>query len=100
MAQLGAKLWKKYGALQYTEAIGDDLAPKGTVTRFPKLAKTKSGETVVFSFIVYKSRKHRDSVNKKVMSDPVMNDPKMKNMVMPFDPKRMAYGGFKALVEW
>jgi uncharacterized protein YbaA (DUF1428 family) len=102
MAGMMAKLTKKYGALEYLEAVGDDMNPKMMgmkFTKFPKLAKTKSDETVVFSFIVYKSKKHRDSVNAKIMKDPVMNDPKMKDMPMPFDMKRMAYGGFKTIVE-
>ena len=63
------------------------------------MTKTKSDETVIFSFIIYKSRAHRDAVNKKVMSDPSMNDPKNKNKPMPFDIKRMSYGGFKTFVE-
>ena len=67
---------------------------------FPQLAKTRPGETVVFSFIVYKSRAHRDAVNRKVMKDPVMTDPKNKDIKLPFDVKRMVYGGFKAKVEY
>ncbi|MGV8150304.1 MAG: DUF1428 domain-containing protein [Candidatus Woesearchaeota archaeon] len=105
MAQLGGKLWKKHGALEYLECVGDDLKPNMgmgpmKILTFPKMTKTKSDETVVFSFITYKSRKHRDEVNKKVMSDPSMNDPKNKNMKMPFDMKKMAYGGFNAIVEF
>ncbi|MDQ1284323.1 MAG: hypothetical protein QG620_671 [Patescibacteria group bacterium] len=102
MAGMMAKLTKKYGALECLEAAGDDLDPKMMgmkFTKFPALAKAKPGETVVFSFIVYKSKKHRDQVNAKIMKDPVMNDPKMKDKPMPFDMKRMAYGGFKAIVE-
>ena len=103
MAELGRKVWRKHGALDYKECIGDDLIPKGMggmkVLTFPKLAKTKAGETVVFSYILFKSRAHRDAVNKKVMKDPMMNDPKFANMPMPFDMKRMAYGGFKTIVE-
>lgn len=101
MAQDGAKMWKKFGALEYFECVGDDLNPKSMGMKFftfPKLAKTKPGETVVFSFIVYKSRKHRDQVNAKVMKK-MMSDPKNKDMVMPFDVKRMAYGGFETIVE-
>lgn len=98
MARMGAKIWKKYGALAYYECVGDDLnVPFGL--GFPKMAKLKRGETVVFSFIVYKSRSQRDSINKKVMHDPSMNDPDMmKNM--PFDMKRFSMGGFKVLVSW
>ena len=103
MAKIGAKLWKKYGALDYKECVGDDLFPKGMPgmkpAQFPKLAKAKSDETVVFSYIVFKSRKHRDEVNAKVMKDPIMNDPKNKDMSMPFEMKRMAYGGFEVIVE-
>jgi uncharacterized protein YbaA (DUF1428 family) len=102
MAKMMAKLTTKYGALEYIEAVGDDLEPKMEgvkFTKFPQLAKTKPDETVVFSFIVYKSRKHRDAVNAKIMKDPSMNDPKMKDKPMPFDMKRMAYGGFSTIVE-
>jgi uncharacterized protein YbaA (DUF1428 family) len=99
MAKLGAKLWKKYGALEYFECVGDDLKSTWGSAEFPKLAKTKPGETVVFSFIVYKSRTHRDRVNAKVMADPVMNDPKNAPKSMPFDIKRMVYGGFRVIVD-
>lgn len=101
MAKMGAEIWKKFGALEYIEAVGEDLNPKSmgvTFLTFPKLAKTKPGETVVFSFIVFKSRAHRDQVNAKVMKQ-MMSDPKNKDMQMPFDMKRMAYGGFEAIVE-
>lgn len=101
MSQAMGKLMKKYGALEYLECVGDDLSPKMNgmkFTKFPQLVKTKPGETVVFSFITFKSRAHRDQVNAKVMKDPVMNDPKFKDQPMPFDMKRMAYGGFKTIV--
>lgn len=102
MAEWGAQTWKKHGALQYFECIGDDLkVHKNMGQGFGKLAKLKPGETVAFSWIVYKSRKHRDEVNKKVMEE--MNDPvnqeKYKDKPMPFDMKRFAYGGFKPIVE-
>lgn len=103
MAQAGGKMWKKHGALSYKECIGDDLKPnmgKMKVLNFIQLAKPRKGEIVVFSFIVYKSRLHRDKVNAKVMKDPSMNDPQWKDKPMPFDLKRMAYGGFKAIVEF
>jgi uncharacterized protein YbaA (DUF1428 family) len=100
MAQMGAKMWKKHGALDYKECIVDDAKPKGVTFNFPKMAKLKKGETVWFSYITFKSRKHRDEVNKKVMSDPTMNDPKWANMPMPMDMKRMAYGGFKVIVSF
>jgi len=96
MAQKAGKIWKEHGALDYKECVGDDLFIKGTKP-FPRQLKVKPGEAVVFSWIVYRSRAQRDRVNKKVMSDPRlanMMDPK----AMPFDPKRMLYGGFKVLV--
>lgn len=103
MARIMAKMCKKYGALDYKECMGDDMRPKGMggmkFTYFPQMANAQKGETVWFSFIVYKSRKHRDEVNAKIMKDPVMNDPKMQEMPMPFDMKRMAYGGFTVEVD-
>ena len=100
MAKMGGKLWKKHGALEYFECAGDDMDPKGMAgVNFPKMAGARRGETVFFSFIVYKSRADRDRINKKVMSDPSMNDPKYKDKPMPFDMKRMTYGGFKVFVE-
>jgi uncharacterized protein YbaA (DUF1428 family) len=95
MAKLGAKIWKEHGALEYVECVGDDLATN-VGTTFPRLAKTRPGETVCFSFIVYKSRAHRDAVNKKVMTDPRMAKAPSP---IPFDLKRMAFGGFKAIVD-
>ena len=96
IAQRAGKLWREHGALEYRECVGDDLKTKMGIA-FPRLAKVKSGETVCFSWIVYKSRAHRDRVNAKVMKDPRMA--KMMNEPMPFDMKRMAYGGFKVLVD-
>ena len=97
MAKQAGKIWREHGALEYRECVGDDLKVKMGL-QFPRLSRLKSGETVFFSWIVYKSRAHRDSVNKKVMQDPRMA--KMMNMkAMPFDVRRMAYGGFKALVD-
>lgn len=100
IAKLAGKVWMEHGALEYKECVGDDLKIKGMhpLSLFPKLAKLKAGETVLFSFIVYKSRQHRDRVNAKVMKDPrlaTMMDPKKS----PFDMKRMTYGGFKVLVD-
>lgn len=95
MAKMGEKLWRKYGALDYKECWGDDLKASWSMP-FPKQLKLKPDETVVFSYIVFKSKKHRDQVNAKVMKDPSMNDPKYKEM--PFDIKRMCYGGFKVIV--
>ncbi len=97
MAKKAGKVWREHGALQYVECAADDVK-KGKVTSFPQSVKLKAGETVVFAYIVYKSRKHRDSVLKKVMSDPriqEMCNPKK----MPFDGKRMFWGGFKSIVE-
>ncbi|MEN9626340.1 MAG: hypothetical protein RL557_668 [archaeon] len=102
MAQQGRKLWKKYGALDYKECIGDDVHPNTggmKASSFPQIAKLKKGETVWFSFIVFKSKKHRDQVNAKVMKDPLMSQEHWKDKPMPFDMKRMAYGGFKVSVE-
>ncbi len=99
MAKIGKKLWKKYGALDYKECIGQDLTPKDIKMTFPTIAKCKPDETVVFSYIVFKSRKHRDQVNAKVMKDPLMNDPNFKDKPMPFDMKRFAYAGFEVIVE-
>jgi uncharacterized protein YbaA (DUF1428 family) len=96
IAAKAGKIWLEYGALDYRECVGDDLNIKGVLS-FHKLAKTKPGETVAFSYIVYKSRAHRDRVNAKVMKDPRLTD-MMKGKKMPFDVKRMAYGGFKTLV--
>ncbi|MEX2054744.1 MAG: DUF1428 domain-containing protein [Candidatus Andersenbacteria bacterium] len=99
MAATAGKIWRKYGALDYKECVGDDLKPKGIVFTFPKAVNLKPSETVVFSYIVYKSRAHRDRVNAKVMKDPLMNDPKYTDKTMPFDMKRMAFGGFKVIVD-
>jgi len=97
MAQKAGKVWRDHGALEFRECVADDVKP-GKHTSFPQSVKLKPGETVVFSYIVYKSRAHRDRVNAKVMKDPRlanMMDPK----AMPFDGKRMFWGGFKVLVE-
>ena len=101
MASEAGKIWKKYGALEYLECMGDDMksVEKWNGLAFPKMTKAKPGEVVFFSFIVYQSKKHRNQVNAKVMKDPVLNDPKNKDMPMPFDIKKMAYGGFKTVVE-
>jgi uncharacterized protein YbaA (DUF1428 family) len=94
MATLGSKVWREHGALAYRECVGDDLDVKG-VRPFAKTVSAKAGETIVFAWITYKSRAHRDQVNAKVMKDPRMKAPAKP----PFDIKRMAYGGFKVLVE-
>jgi uncharacterized protein YbaA (DUF1428 family) len=95
MSQMAGKIWKEHGALEYRECAGDDLAVKFGLP-FPKMMKLKATETPVFSWIVYKSRAHRDSVNAKVMKDPRL---KGGEKSMPFDVKRMAYGGFKVFVD-
>lgn len=97
MARKAGKVWREYGALDYLESVADDVKP-GKLTSFPQSVKLKPGEVVVFSWIVYKSRKHRDQVNKKVMSDPRIAG-MMDLKAMPFDGKRMIYGGFKSIVE-
>lgn len=98
MASEANKVWMRFGALDYKECMIDDAKPKDVVFTFPKMAKTKPGEVVWFSYIVFKSRKHRDTVNKKVMA--YFTKEYGKDMgQMPFDMKRMAYGGFKAVVE-
>lgn len=100
MAKMGEKIWMKHGALEYFECVGDDLEPESMPgMTFLKMAETKPGETVVFSFIIFESRAHRDKVNAMVMSDPEMNDSAWKDKPMPFDIERMAYGGFKVIVE-
>jgi len=96
MARKAGKVWREHGALEYRECVGDDLKVKMGLP-FPKLVKAKPSETVVFSYIVYKSRAHRDKVNAKVMADKRLTGPGMPKE-MPFDIKRMAYGGFKTLV--
>ena len=90
------QLWLEHGALDYWECVGDDVKP-GKLTSFPQSVKLKAGETVLFSWIVYKSRAHRDQVNAKVMSDPRL-DKLMQGKRVPFDGKRMIFGGFKTLV--
>jgi uncharacterized protein YbaA (DUF1428 family) len=97
ISQRAGKVWRKHGALEYRECAGDDMNVKFGLP-FPKLAKSKPGETVLFSWIVFKSRKHRDRVNAKVMKDPQLLK-MMKSESMPFDMKRMAYGGFRVFVE-
>ncbi len=97
MARKAGKIWREYGALAYVECVADDVKP-GKSTSFPQSVKLKPDEVVVFSWIVYKSRKERDRINAKVMSDPRLA-PMMDPKAMPFDGKRMFWGGFKAIVE-
>ena len=91
------KIWRQYGALEYVEAVGDDLNVKMGVS-FKRAAKVKPGEVALFSFIVYKSKRQRDAVNKKVMKDPRLAD-MMDPANSPFNVKRMAYGGFRTIVD-
>ena len=95
MARKAGKVWREHGALEYRECVADDVKP-GKITSFPQSVKLKRGETVVFSWIVYRSRAHRDRVNAKVMKDPRITgmDPKD----MPFDARRMFFGGFDVIV--
>jgi uncharacterized protein YbaA (DUF1428 family) len=98
MARRGAKVWKEHGALEYVESIADDVS-WGKRTSFQRAVKmNRRSETVVFSYIVYKSKGDRDRIMKKVMSDPRMKD-MMDMKKLPFDAKRMIYGGFRAMVE-
>ena len=97
LSRKAGKLWREHGALSYRECVADD-APVGKVTSFPQSVKLKRGETVVFSWIEYKSRAHRDRVNKKVMEDPRLSA-MMSEKDMPFDGQRMIYGGFEVVVE-
>jgi uncharacterized protein YbaA (DUF1428 family) len=97
IAQKCGKVWREHGALQYVESVADDVKP-GKYTSFPQSVKLKRGEVVVFSFVLYKSRKQRDRVLGKVMKDPRLAK-LMNPKAMPFDGKRMFWGGFKAIVE-
>ena len=97
VAQQAGKVWKEHGALDYCECVGEDLKAPGMMS-FRKSARSKPGETVVFSWIVYKSKADRNRVVKKVMKDPRLAD-MMKPDAMPFDVRRMAYGGFKMIVD-
>jgi len=97
MARKAGRIWREHGALEYRECVADDVKP-GKLPSFPQSVKLKAGETVVFAWIVFRSRRDRDRINDRVMKDPrlaAMMDPKS----MPFDAKRMFWGGFKGLVE-
>jgi uncharacterized protein YbaA (DUF1428 family) len=95
IARKASKVWRDHGALEYRECVGDDLHPKGAYP-FTRLARCKPGETVVFAYIVYRSRAHRDRVNAKVMKDKRLAG--MTEADVPFDVRRMAYGGFRVFV--
>lgn len=95
LAKKAARVWMEHGALEYRECVGEDLNVKFGIP-FPAMVSPKRGETIVFAWVVYKSRAHRDKVNAKVMADPRL-ECDMENM--PFDCKRMSYGGFEVLVD-
>lgn len=97
MARKAGKVWREHGAIAYVECVGDDV-PEGKTTSFPQSVKLKRGEVVVFSWIVYKSRAQRDRINKRVMADPRLAD-MMDPKALPFDGKRMFWGGFKTIVD-
>ena len=96
IARKAGKIWREHGALEYRECVAEDVKP-GEVTSFPQSVNLKRGETVVFSWIVFRSRAHRDKVNAKVMADPRLADMDAKDM--PVDMKRMVYGGFETIVD-
>ena len=98
MAKRAGRVWRDHGALEYRECQGDDLEVKGGLMPFPRGIRTKRNETVFFSWVVYRSRAHRDRVNALVMKDPRIVR-MMKSKVMPFDADRMLYGGFKTVVD-
>jgi uncharacterized protein YbaA (DUF1428 family) len=97
MANLGRRVWMDHGAVEYFECVGDDLEVQGGVINFLGLTQAKEDETVIFAWILYKSRAHRDAVNKKVMADKRMTG--FEHTSMPFEMQRMTYGGFKGIVE-
>ena len=97
MARKAGKIWREHGALEYRECVAEDVKP-GELTSFPESVELKRGETVVFAWIVFRSRAHRDRVNAKVMEDPRLAD-EMSSKDMPFDTKRMIYGGFDVVVD-
>ncbi|HSD68687.1 MAG TPA: DUF1428 domain-containing protein [Woeseiaceae bacterium] len=97
MSSLAGKVWREHGALEYVECVADDVK-SGKLTSFPQSVMMKRGETVLFSWIVYKSRKHRDRVNAKVMKDPRLAH-MMDAKSMPFDGRRMFWGGFRSIVD-
>lgn len=99
MATQGGEVWMKYGALDYKECVLEDAKPPHVLLPFGKLANAGKNDTVIFSYILYKSRAHRDVVNKKVMKDPAMDPKAWEGKSMPFDMKRMSFGGFEVIVD-
>lgn len=102
IAEDAGKIWMKHGALEYVECVGEDMdaSKEWSKVPFPLLARCKEGEVPVFSFIIYKSREHRDEVNKKVMADPYMNSDAVTKIQMPFRMEDMGYGGFQSIVDY
>lgn len=100
MAKEGQKAWKKFGALDYKECVIDDEKPKHVTMTFRKMTNAKPGEMIVFSFITFRSRKHRDQVNAKVMAYMEEKYANQKDMSMPFDMDKMAYAGFEVMVDY
>ena len=96
IAARAGRIWKRHGALDYIEAVGDDLTPAGTTANFKKASRAKPSETVIFAFVVFRSKAHRNAVNKKVFKDPELA--KMMQAIS-YDMRRMAYGGFKVIVD-
>ena len=99
MAHKAGEVWMEHGALEFKECVADDMEDKGFCATFPATIGVRDGETVVFSYIVFRSREHRDDVNARVMSDPRIKEA-MAGASMPFDCKRMTYGGFRPIVEF
>lgn len=95
MARLGCQVWKEYGALSYVECVGDDI-PYGELTSFPRAVQAQEDETVIFSWIVYDNKESRDAIMTKVMADPRLES-QMENL--PFDGKRMIFGGFEMMIQ-
>jgi uncharacterized protein YbaA (DUF1428 family) len=98
IASQAAAIWREHGALEYRECVGESLEVQMGTTSFPAIAGTKPGETVIFAYAAFESRAHRDEVNAKIFADPRMNE-MCQQAAMPFDPSRMAYGGFQTIVE-
>lgn len=96
LAQTAAEIWKEHGALEYVECVAEDVKP-GEVTSFPQSVKLQEDETVIFSWIVYESREERDRINEKAMKDPRLADMKPENL--PFDGKRLFWGGFEMMIK-
>jgi uncharacterized protein YbaA (DUF1428 family) len=99
IADKAGKLWKKHGALEYVECVGDDMKPEMITLTFPKLTKAKPDEVVCFSFIIYKTKADRNKINKKVMKDMEREFPEHSAKDMPFDVRKMSFAGFRSIVD-